>query len=255
MLVLKKMITNKDTLKLAYSRKSKGIIWKIVLDETQGIIVWESRTMDKQVWFYAYDIENKKTLLDAYNFGTDWNLSINTVIDGTLYLNGYESEFSPVQKGLVAFDLNTKEMLWQNFSIGAHIFTEEGIVVFDSKMLPRKYRIINYTDSSVVKELETKEVSTFVGLQNSCIFPTFHEDTTIINTYQQLNYNNLKISAYYVKSGNAFDQYIKVENNGELLIDEIINSQIQKIGFDTFFVWHKHLFYIRNKAEIVSYLV
>ncbi len=249
------MVTNKDTLKPAYSAKCEGIIWKIILDEIKEIIVWECRTKDKKVSFYAYDIKNQRTLLNNFKFDDDWELSINTVKEGILYFNGHESDFSPVQKGLISFDLETREIIWQNFSISAQLFTNDGIIVFDTKILPRKYRLIAYQTGMPVKDLNIADLAGYKGLGNAIVLPTMTEAKDIINTSYQLSLNNLNISSYYQQKDEAIDQYIRVEKNGEILLNEILNEQIQKISFDTFFVWHNHLFYIRNKSEIVSYFV
>ncbi len=249
------MISNKDTLKLAHSVQCEGIIWKIILDENNEIIVWECRTEDKKVSFYAYDIKNQCTLLNNFKFDDDWELSVNTVNNGILYLNGHESDFSPVQKGLLAFDLKTQKVLWQNFSISAQLFTKEGIIVFDTRILPRKYRMINDKDGSALNGIDVQDLVHSKALTNDIILPTMTEAKDIINTSYQLTYNALSISSYYQQKDKAIDQYIKVEKDGEILLDEIINNQIHKMSFDTFFVWHKHLFYIKNKTEIVSYFV
>lgn len=249
------MVTNKDTLKLAYSAKSEGIIWKIILDETQEIIVWECRTEDKKLSFFAYDFKKQITLLCDYKFENDWELSINTVKNGILYLNGHESDFSPVQKGLVAFDLNSRQILWQNFSISKQLFTEEGIIVFDTKILPRKFRMINEKDGSELKSVDLQMLAQAKPINNSIALPTMSEPASIQNTRYQLSYGDLIISSYYQQKNEAFNQYLKVEKDGKILIDEIMNEGIQKISFDTFFVWHNKLFYIKNKNEIVTYFV
>ncbi|WP_017258219.1 DUF4905 domain-containing protein [Pedobacter arcticus] len=249
------MVTNKDTLKPAYSAKCEGIIWKIILDENKKIIVWECRTKDKKVSFYAYDFKNQVTLLHNFKFDDDWELSINTVKDGILYFNGHESDFSPVQKGLLAFDLQTKKIIWQNFSISAQLFCNDGIIIFDTKILPRKYRLIAYETGQQLSELNVGDLANYRGLNNTIILPSMTEAKDIIDTTYLLTFNNLNICSYYQKKGEAIDQYIRVEKNGEILMTEILNEQIQKISFDTFFVWHNHLFYIKNKTEIVSYFV
>ncbi|HET8827966.1 MAG TPA: DUF4905 domain-containing protein [Pelobium sp.] len=249
------MNTNKDTLKLAYSTKCEGIIWKIILDENNEIIVWECRTKNKKVAFYAYDFKNQHSLLNNFKFQDDWELSIHTVKDGVLYLNGHESDFSPVQKGIVAFDLIDKKILWQNFSISAQLFSNDGIIVFDSRILPRKYRMISAKNGQDMMDIDLQSLAQAIPLSNKIILPKMMEAEDIINTTHQLIYDGLKITSYYLQNGNAIDQYIKAEKDDEILIDEILNDQIQKISFDTFFVWQNKLVYIKNKTEIVSYFV
>ncbi|WP_442796001.1 DUF4905 domain-containing protein [Pelobium manganitolerans] len=249
------MIANKDSLKLAYSLKVEGIIWKIILDEAQDIMVWECRKADKSITFYAYDFINKQLLLDAYAFPPDWQLNIHTVHQGILYFTGLESEFSPVQKGIVAMDLSTKATVWQNFSVGLQAFTNEGIIAYDARLLPRKFVLLNAQTGVLLQNIETKDINNFTYLGNDILLPKMLQGSAILDTRYVLNYHNLTITSSFEPNNNAYKQLIEVQKNGQLLLQEIMNSEIQKLSFDTFFVWHNRLVYLKNKSEIVTYFV
>ncbi len=249
------MIRNKDTVKPAYSAECDGIIWKIVLDEQQDILVWECRTFDKTVSFYAYDFKQKKLLLENFPMEESWNLTISHAIDGILYLQGYESEFSPVHKGLIAFDLNKKQTLWQDFSIGVQQFAKEGIIVYDSRIIPRKYKLIDLNAGEFIEHIAMSDLNKYSSLENTLVTPKLIEADDMENTRYTLCYNDLEILSYYQAKPSGLDQLISIHKGGKEVFHEILNTDIQKLSFDTFFVWHSKLVFVRNKSEIVTYFV
>src|SRR6476661_5904296 len=95
----------KDTPKLLLAETNPGIIWKLVLDDEHQIMVWEVRDLDKKVFFYAYDFKNSCFLLHRYSFEEKWNVGLMNIYDGIIYFHGYENEFAPTHKGIIAFDL------------------------------------------------------------------------------------------------------------------------------------------------------
>ncbi|MFC5284982.1 DUF4905 domain-containing protein [Pedobacter alpinus] len=249
------MITNKGTLKEAYNAKCDGIIWKIALDEQQELIVWECRTIDKKVSFYAYDFKNQTELLTDFSFEEEWLLSLSQVVSGIAYFNSYESVSSPVQKGIIAFDLKAKKILWQNFSITIHLISKEGVLVYDSKILPRKFQLLNFTNGSFIKNISVDELSNHIAIGNDLLLPKLYEEKEILNVNYVLNFNELTINSFFKQTDGKINQFIKLEKDEGIIFTDIINKDIQKVGFDTFFVWHNLLIYIKNKTEIVSYFV
>ncbi|OAQ40842.1 hypothetical protein A5893_07885 [Pedobacter psychrophilus] len=249
------MISSKYTAKHLHSPKSNQIIWKIILDDDNETIVWESRTNDKKVFFNSYDFIGHKYLLQDFYLEDDWLLNIQTVKNQILYLSGFESEFSPVQKGIIALDLKSKKVLWQNFSVTLQQFTQQGLVVFDPRVNPRKYKLLNSDNGELVETVVLEDLIFLKSLNNEIILPKIIDENLDLETKHQLFYKDLEILSGYKPQGNHFDQYLIVKKNDAVLFEDIINQAITKKSFDTFFIWQSKLIFIKNKSEIVSYLV
>jgi hypothetical protein len=218
-------------------------------------MAWESRTNDKKVFFNVYDFKEDKYLIQDFYLEEDWLLNIHTVKNQVLYLTGFESEFSPVQKGIIALDLKSKKMVWQNFSLTLHQFTQQGLIVFDPRVNPRKYKLLNSNNGEIIKAVIMEELYLLKLLKNKIFLPKIIDENADWQTKHQLIYKDLEILSGYKPQGKHFDQYILVKKNDEVLFEEIINQGITKKSFDTFFLWQSKLIFIKNKSEIVSYLV
>lgn len=249
------MTVTKDTPKLLFSAKSNGIIWKIKLDDACEQLAFEVRTTNKQVSFYAYDFKNHKELVNDYTFEENWLLGLDHLQNGMAFFHGYESEFSPVHKGIIAFDFISKKIIWQNFSVAVQLYSTDGIIVFDAKVFPRKYELLNPINGQKIKALSLEELSFYNSFSNQILLPELNQSPDILDTCFTLKHQNIRIKSSYQLSTNKTQQIIKVLKNDELCFSEILNEDIQKIGADAFMLWLGKLIYIKNKSEILTYLV
>lgn len=248
-------MATKDTLKHLFSHKIKGIIWKIILDDEHQIMAIESRTKEKEVYFYAYDFINKQFLIEDKTFEEKWHLGLSTVHKGILYLHGFENEHSPTQKQILAFDLISNKLLWENYSHTAEGCYEEGIVAFNSRVLPKRLELLNKANGIFIKNISPEELITFRPIINDIKLPEDHFELDLWNSSQTLDYKDLQLKSFYQQKENKIDHVLTVHQNGNLIFTDYLNHDIQKLMQDTFFVWTEKLVYIRNKSEIVSYLL
>ncbi|RRN76167.1 DUF4905 domain-containing protein, partial [Pseudoxanthomonas sp. SGD-10] len=103
----------KYTLKHLFSENLKGTIWKIVLDDLKDLLWIESRTENKEVFFYAYDFKQNRFLVKEKVFEEAWLLSVSASYNGITFFQGFENEFSPARKGIMAYDVYQDQILWQ----------------------------------------------------------------------------------------------------------------------------------------------
>lgn len=248
-------MANKDTLKHLFSHSVKGIIWKIILDDEQQIMVIESRTKEKEVYFYAYDSRNNRLLISDKIFEEKWHLGLLNVYNGILYLHGFENEHSPTQKQIIAFDLAHRKILWENYTHTSEGIYREGIVAFNSRMLPKRLELLNKESGLFLKSVSPEELKTLNPIINEILLPEDHFEIDLWSSSQTLNYRDLQLKSSYQQKDNKIDHTITIHQNGNLIFTDYLNQDIQKLMQDTFFVWTGKLVYIRNKTEIVSYLL
>lgn len=249
------MTVTKDTPKLLLLEKTNGIIWKIKLDDEFQQLAFEVRTFDKKVSFFIFDFKHNQYLLKEYSFDERWLLGLDYLQNGIAYFYGFESEHSPVHKGIIAFDLFTKKIVWQNFSIAVHEYVDAGIIVFDPKLFPRKYELIHRGNGQKLKPIAVSELNHYINKQGSIFFPQTQQGDDIWKDESVLIYKDLTIKSSYIKDANKINQIIEIYQNNEIYFSDILNEDIQKQGADAFMIWSDKLIYIKNKSEILTYLV
>jgi hypothetical protein len=85
--------------------------------------------------------------------------------------------------------------------------------------------------------------------------PDFILSEEIIGDLSVLHFRDQTIISFHEKIKTKIHQRLLVYQDSSILLDEILIRDIQKLQPESFFVQKNHLFYVRNKNEIVSYLV
>ena len=243
--------SNKYTLKHLHSIQTKGIIWKMVFDSDHQQIAWECRTTKKELIVYVLDFKTNKLILDAYLINDGWGFSLDLIKDQHLYFSNYEQEFSPVKKGVIAFSIQDKSIVWQNYTSAVEKYTEEGILVYHARIFPRKFLLLNYKDGILNKNQEI----TNTDLKNEILVPNNFYNDEILEETDSLNFKELLFKSFYIKNENDLNQIINIYKKEELIFEDLLNASIQNKHFQPFVIWQNKLLYIKNKSEFVSYLV
>ncbi|MBM3402928.1 MAG: hypothetical protein FJY21_11615 [Bacteroidetes bacterium] len=137
--------------------------------------------------------------------------------------------------------------------------TDEGLQVFDPKINPRRYLWISNASAEPIQEpnLSNFNSSSFVlpQLRDTVELPHFIRRKELVGQLSELVFPDLKILSFHEKISDYMHQRLIVFDKDRVLIDEILIKHIQKLQPESFFMVGNYLFYIRNKNEIVSYLV
>ncbi|HZV12613.1 MAG TPA: DUF4905 domain-containing protein [Candidatus Kapabacteria bacterium] len=90
-----------------------GTVWKLVC--SKNLLVGDMRdTEHKTSSFFALDFQTGETLWKNISLNEAWWIGIQSVMNDTIFLHGFEKPDMPIPKGIYALDLTTGSMLWQN---------------------------------------------------------------------------------------------------------------------------------------------
>lgn len=240
------------------AEKFSGLIWKIVV-HTSGLLAVETRNKDlKQVLFSAFNFITGKTYFKEQGFVESWNLSLAFAGERNVILIGYENSNTPQSKGILSVNIVNGKTFWQKFNISLNQAQDKALQVYDSRLQPKKYYWIDHLTAEVVAEPSPADDCTpilFPKSYNAYEIPSFVEHGSLAGEISVLIYNDKVFLSFHETSLGYLKQRLVVYQHDKILIDDILISGIQKLQPEAFFIQQNHLFYIRGKEEIVSYLV
>lgn len=252
------MRPNNNTLSVSLAEKFSGLIWKVKI-HVSGLIAIESRNSDsKEVSFSVFNFLSGETYFKEKVYDESWNLSLAYLTGSNLILNGYEHADSPESKGIISVDVNTGSVIWQKFNVSLNSIQENGLEVFDPRLQPRKYQWIDHLKAEPIPvpfDLKENIGILFPQASHSGILPPFISQNEIIGDISGLVYADYVFVSFHEKKNSNMQQRMVVYQGDRILLDDILISDIQKLQPEAFFIQQNHLFYIRNKQEIISYLV
>ena len=235
----------------------KSPVWRLEIDVLTKTIFAEIRDQaDKKVSFSAISLDSGELFFDDLHTEERWLTGIEAAYNGVLLLHNYQSEAGPVHKGLTAID-GPGNVLWRNFTHAFDHLSSNGPVVYDTRMQPRKLFLIDVTTGAMVRPYNS---SIDPGLDNEIILPDEvlpgslkHISLQVEpfgNTIHYLEHNNFRIVSLHTFAEGTLQQRLYIMSNAEIVYEDLLNSDIQKLQPEAFLLHKDKLIYLKDKSQL-----
>lgn len=247
-------------LKASLSEKFNSIIWKIEIDENQGILAVETR--DKDSHSAAFSSLNYKTgecYFKEQSTENSWWWGLDRAHAGLIYLHGYKSEGSPEHTGIIAWDAKTGTLNWQRFNYALHTITDQGLIVYNPAIQSARPELISPETGETIQAA----VSANAAADRHLVFPKVYSSPlpdfipgNAVEPVLYLEHEGKSCWSFHVKDETGFTQKLIIAVNEEIILSDNLAAGIQKLNPEAFFMQKSYLFCIRNNNyEIASYLL
>jgi hypothetical protein len=240
------------------SEQFDGAIWRMEIDEvTETIYVEVRNSEEKKVYFSALSMISGKLLFKDLTTSERWLTGIEAAYDGVLLLHFYQSESGPTHKGLLAIDAYTGKTLWSNYNYSFDHLSENGPVVHDPRIQPRKLFLADIKTGATTRIYEP---SVYKELKSNVLLPELKTPDYFLpfflpahpygNMIHYLEHNNYRIVSLHALKAGLLTQLLYVMDGETRIYEDLLNSQIQKIQPEAFILHKNHLIYIKDKSEL-----
>jgi hypothetical protein len=249
-----------------FSHVFEGIIWNMLVSPGDGILILELRdSQRKKVTFSALESLSGKFIWRDKSFDEDWWISLGAVSNNVIVFTVYLETNNPDKKGAFAYHIFEDKMLWwqNDFSL---ISVSNGIVEGVSSKYGFRNVILDIMTGLEVPEKGTKQIITDVIRPHQYLADHSYFNTVKIFLEQKFNLSPVKALEYlehdsvifisfYVQETELANYLIMISADGQLLVKEKLDEQLKGIGLDTFFILSGCVFFVKNRAELVSYRI
>ena len=239
------------------SEQVNGIIWRIEVDEITSTLCLEVRnTEDKQASFASIDLTNGITNFKELTTPERWLTGMEAVYNGVLLLHHYQSEKSPAHKAIVAIDVTTGATLWSNYTYAFDSLTVNGPIVYNIQVQPKKILLADVKTGAAIRSFEhliDRE------LPNNIIVPQLLPTSALPKQLKTephgsiihyLEHNKLIIVSLHTFNADVLQQHIYILDGANVVYEDILNTDIQKLQPEAFIVHKNCLIYIKNRYEL-----
>jgi hypothetical protein len=227
--------------KLLVAEHFEGQIWRMEVDHISHTLFAEIRnTEDRKVSFASISLMSGKTNFKNYTVDETWLTGIETAYKEVLLLHYYQAASSPTHKGLAAINAVTGQLLWHNFNYSFDQLTVNGPVVFDSRMQPPQYKL-----ADIITGVLLRSYNPVIDItpDNHIVVPQSMPQPAKLpalpvepyhNNVHYIEYNNYRIVSLHALWAGQMRQYLYIFNNDELIFEDILNTNIQKLQPEAF---------------------
>lgn len=230
-----------------------GVIWRLEIDSLSDTIFIETRSTDRQVAFTSINLNTGETNFENYTTPERWLTGIEAAFDGLLLLHGYQSENSPVHKGIMAIDKDAKTA-WSNYNYAFDHLTVSGPVVFNTQIQPKKLFLIDVKTGSMLRSYNP---AVDVEMNNNVQFPEAALPAGLDlepgieghgNIIQSLYHNKFRIVSLHTLSKGQLQQRLFITDAAARVYEDLLNTDIQKMQPESFILYKNSVIYIKDKA-------
>lgn len=264
-----------------YSYKSPQQIWRILISESDKLIV-ETRDLNtKEVFFNCFYLENGESVFSNLQLDEKRWIGIENIYKEIIFFHYFPKPDMPHHKGIIAFDIASQKVLWFNNELSFLCVLDDKVYGFKQGFEERLFFSLDYLNGETVEDFGS-DYKTINVLRNQAeskknwseyIYPKNfsenEEEKKIIETIktrtQNLNlegsieyntYNNLLFFNYHTKIPvEKFEnKFLSVDlTSGKTILEEVLNANAQNLFTDSFFVYKKFLFLLKGKNEVIIY--
>lgn len=136
-----------------WQHSAANVLWRIMFSHNGRVVIEDRNTEEKSATFSCLDSTTGYILWKEKVLGEQWWIGLDGITKDRLYLHGFKKPDMPENKNIIAVDLNSGEILWQNNE--STFFAIQSPFVFGYKDLfeRRVFYKINESNGETVEEL------------------------------------------------------------------------------------------------------
>jgi hypothetical protein len=261
-----------------FTVKSNWQIWRILISESDYLVL-ESRDKDtKEVFFHSYHLETGKPLFENFQLDEKYYVGIETIYKDILYFHKYPKPDLPNHKGIAAFDIVTSEMLWDNEEYSFLFAHNEKLYCFKQGFDERYFYTVDYKTGEMLEDIgsdyrkinalrmEADRQNNFddyifpkLDFEESEFKPLILDNLKNLEVHGNIEYatfDNLLMFNYHLKEGGEFyTNYFRIIDlqNHNTLFEEALNKKAGSLFTDSFFIYKNYLILLKEKDGLNIY--
>jgi hypothetical protein len=256
-----------NRLELRISKPFHGTIWNLLADGGSERLFVEVRDPGtKTVSFSALNLRNNQWLWKDVVFDERWWISMRAVAGDILLLTLYADENNPDKKALIAYDVESQQVVWWQNGFSVTNVSNRAVKGIDARF-PEKESILDIVSGKPMSEVDFH----LEDLQNFPVIRPFQyrEGTGYFDTVRDflssrwgispvamieyLEFESLIIASVFLREKGLANYLYVLSTDGELLKKELLGENLQGIAVDTFCIYARQLIFVRNKNELISF--
>ena len=240
------------------SQSLNGTIWRLEIDELTDTMVVEVRNeQDKQTTFTSISLQTGNVNFTDYKTPERWLTGIEAIYNNVILLHHYKHESGPEHKAVIAIDATTAADIWSNYSIAFDHLSINGPTVYNTSIQTKKLLLADIHTGEIKRPYNADLDKPLV---NSIVIPDITTADQMIpgilpaeaygNIVHYLNHNKYRIVSLHTLKNGALQQHLFIMDGFDMVYQDLLNTDIQKLQPEAFVLHKNALVYIKNKTEI-----
>jgi len=250
-----------------FSHVFDGIVWQTVVSRGTNLLLIEIRNSQrKQVSFSALDSATGHFVWRDIVFDEPWWISLGAATGEIVLFTIYLETTNPDKKAIFAYHIFDRKIVWWNNDFSLVSVSARTVQGLSSKFGSRFVVLDLFTGKEAPGDEDSGETPD--GVVRPQQYLADNEYFASVKRFLERKFNLLPVTAleylehdstifvsFYIQEDESVNYLLVVSTEGEVLLHEKLDEHLKGIGLDTFFVFSGSVFFVKNKAELVSYRI
>ncbi len=270
---------NKKNMKLKkhFSFTNKKQIWRLMISNSNLLIIETRDTDKKEVHYHCYDLLSGKKIFKDFQFEEKFWIGIEAVYDNMIIFHKFGKPDMPEHKQIIAFDIATKKIIWQDKELSFLTILENKIYAFKQMFEGRMFFALDIATGDIIEELGTdvnkvhpilyaaREAENFseykypekklydMELNIEQIIEKETSGYNLVENVELMIFDDLLFFNFHSKKeNNLIDNKFAAYNitKNKKLLSTTINKGLNAYVQDSFFCYKNLLLLLKNKNEL-----
>ncbi len=271
-------------LKKKYSHKNNRQIFRLIPTDTGKIIIEERDTEKKLAYFNCLNIDSGKKIFNHLQLDEKFWLGIEAIYNDVIFFHKFVKPDLPRHNGIVAYDINNKQTIWEDKNRTYLFVKDENIYAFQQRFEEREFVTLDYLTGEVIDELgfdsdainllreDTINSEDFTSYRFPGLFGTnsfgeqreneilskLREEHIITGGIEYVLIDDLLLFNFHeVNPGNTLKNIFKAVDlsSGKHILEVTLNSRTNAFAPDSFFVKDDLLFLLIERTKLEVYKI
>lgn len=269
-------------IKKVYDYSNGRQIWRLIPTDSGKIIIEDRSVETKEAYFSCLDIHNGDKIVNNFQLNEKYWVGIEKVYNDIIFFHKYAKPDMPGHKGIIAYDLITKELLWQTEEYNFLFIYGSKLYSYTQMFEGRKFYALDYKNGDIIEELD-ENVSYVNALREESLinqdfenylFPISYwpdsgekePNRNLLEEFYKLNFITGSIELINYKSTILLSYHKAIDGNGlenkfaaidilskKIIFEVTLNTRVNAFVPDSYFVKDELLFLLIEKEYLFVY--
>lgn len=265
-------------IKKHFSYKSKYQIWRLLISDTDKLVIELRDVNKKEVFFSCYDLQKGKKIFDNFQIDEKYWIGIETLYKDMIIFHKYDKPDMPGHKQIIGFDITTQTVKWTDSDHSFLFAYNDRIYCYQENYESRNFYSLNYLTGLIEEDLDGdfEKINYLQSEFNSeygekflftekwepeksdpavkKIITNEVDNLEIVGDVEYTSFNNLLLFSFHSKifSGSLVNKFVVYDlSRQKTVLSEILNANTNAFIPDSFFLYKNFLLLLKEKNGVI----
>lgn len=268
-------------LKKTFTFIDKNQIWRLLISDSDKLLIETRDTENKEVFFHFINLENGKTIFKNFQMDEKYWIGVEKIYKNKIIFHHYAKPDMPEHKKIIVYDTDEDNIVWQNNDLIFLTITDDKIYAYKKKFEGKEIFVLDFFTGEIIDDLgndenkisdtiqnlnfedysDYKYPETYIPSENNKIDEIIQKEINKkgeINNIDKLIYKDFLMFNYHIKKENNFlDNVFTVYNidKKKKVVSEMLNKNLNSFSPDSFFCYKNNLIILKNKSDLICFRI